>query len=233
MSKKIGISPSGLGLFKECPRCYWLDRKMKLSRPRGIYPSLPNGMDLVIKTYYDKYRAEGLPPILKGKMSGLKLYAGEKLEKWRSWRSTDLSYEFGNVKLSGAIDDCLTDDGGVLTPLDNKTKGGEFKDDPVKYAEQYYQTQIDCYALLFKQGGYEISKIGYLVYFIPSVEGLITEQGLIRFGITVIKMNTDIERAKELVAKADALLSQDKMPESSVGCEYCNFIADRNEIEKS
>ena len=38
-------------------------------RPRGIFPSLPSGMDRVIKTYFDHYRGS-LPPELVGEVEG-------------------------------------------------------------------------------------------------------------------------------------------------------------------
>lgn len=43
--------------------------KKKVRRPRGIFPSLSGGIDLVIKDYFGKYRLE-LPPELVGKAKG-------------------------------------------------------------------------------------------------------------------------------------------------------------------
>jgi len=50
-NSKIRLSPSSLNLFLECPRCFWLDKNKGIKRPRGIFPSLPSGMDSVIKKY--------------------------------------------------------------------------------------------------------------------------------------------------------------------------------------
>jgi hypothetical protein len=61
----IRISPTtGLSLFNECPTCLWLGYNKKVQRPREIFPSLPSGMDLVIKKYFDQYRGT-LPPELE------------------------------------------------------------------------------------------------------------------------------------------------------------------------
>ena len=66
---KYFLSPSALGLFKNCPRCFWLEKVKNIKRPRGIFPSLPGGMDAVIKTYFDTFRAKKeLPPELDGKI---------------------------------------------------------------------------------------------------------------------------------------------------------------------
>ena len=107
--KQIRLSPSTISVFRECPRCFWLALNKNIYRPRGIFPSLPGGMDLVIKTYFDGYRVRGeMPPEVKGKVRG-RLYENlERLEAWRNWR-LGLRYEdrtSGGV-LSGALDDCL------------------------------------------------------------------------------------------------------------------------------
>lgn len=54
----------------ECPRCFWLQFNKNIHRPRGIFSSLPGGMDGVIKKYYDSYRKQGkLPPEVEGKLT--------------------------------------------------------------------------------------------------------------------------------------------------------------------
>jgi len=62
-NSKIRLSPSSLNLFLECRRCFWLDKNKGIKRPRGIFPSLPSGMDSVIKKYFDSYRLNSdMPP---------------------------------------------------------------------------------------------------------------------------------------------------------------------------
>src|SRR3989338_6659737 len=62
MKPQIMLSPSALNLFLECARCFWLEKVKKIKRPRGIFPSLPGGMDRIIKTYFDSYRSQVIPP---------------------------------------------------------------------------------------------------------------------------------------------------------------------------
>lgn len=80
---KHSLSPTALGTFKNCPRCFWLEKVKNIKRPRGIFPSLPGGMDAVIKTYFDKFRATGtLPPEIASHVEG-KLVADQALlDKW-------------------------------------------------------------------------------------------------------------------------------------------------------
>ena len=48
------LSPSTLNLMKECPRCFWLAQHKVWKRPAGIFPSLPSGMDKILKVHFDK-----------------------------------------------------------------------------------------------------------------------------------------------------------------------------------
>ena len=57
------LSPSQLNLFKECPRCFWLHHHKVWKRPAGIFPSLPSGMDRILKAHFDKFMEKGqMPP---------------------------------------------------------------------------------------------------------------------------------------------------------------------------
>ena len=217
----IKLSPSSLNLFKECPRCFWLEKNKGIKRQRGIFPSLPGGMDLVIKDYFDKYRMiDKLPPEVDGKVSG-KLFSNMAvLEKWRNWRTTELRYEDKvlNAILTGALDDCLISN-DIYIPLDYKTRGSELKDDP----RQYYQTQLDCYCLILESSGYKTEGLAYLLYYWPLE---VKEDGLVRFHVEPIKIETNIDAAKKIFEDAINVLNRE-IPQASVECEYCNLVMNR------
>ena len=187
---------------------------------------MPGGMDLVIKEYFDDYRKKDkLPPEIDNKVKG-KLFSDlDLLSKWRSWRATNLIYEdkTQNVILSGALDDCLVD-GDCFIPLDYKTRGSELKEDP----RAYYQTQLDCYCLMLESSGYKTNGIAYLIYYWPQK---VKENGMIQFHVEPIKIETDMDSAKDIVRNAAQLLSLD-IPEPSSECEYCNLIEERKEDPK-
>jgi len=196
-----------------------------MKRPRGIFPSLPGGMDLVIKAYFDKYRIKGdLPPEIVGKVKG-KLFPDIKiLEKWRSWKNTSLIYKDNslNAILSGALDDCIIDN-NLYSPLDYKTRGMAIKEDSSKY----YQVQLDCYCLMLESTGYKTKNMAYLVYYWPKE---VQEDGAIRFSVETIPVKTNIQSAKKIFRNAIIALSKE-IPKESPNCEYCKLVADRkNEL---
>lgn len=221
--QNLRLSPSGLNIFLDCHRCFWLERNKNIKRPRGIFPSLPGGMDSVIKVYFDKYRVKNdMPPEVKDKLPG-KLFSNMgTIKRWRSWLQTDLSYEDKtiNATLSGALDDCLTEDGFYI-PLDYKTRGSELIEDPRKY----YQTQLDCYCLILDSSGFKTKGIAYLLYFWP-VE--VFEKGMIQFKVESIRIETNIDSAKKIFRDAVTCLKQE-IPSASPNCEYCNFVLTRKE----
>jgi len=218
MAKQVTLSPSALSLFKNCSRCFWLEKVKNIKRPRGIFPSLPGGMDRVIKDYFDTFRAKGtLPPELRiDAFKGIALYNDQaQLERWRNWR-TGLRYQEDGRALSGMLDDLLVRDGAYI-PFDYKTKGSPTNEED---ATKYYQTQLDCYALMLEANGLKTAGYGFLLYYSPKVVG---ERGQVSFEIQPIKIGTDTERAKDLIRRALSILSG-PAPRASEDCEYCNWL---------
>lgn len=215
---KIRLSPSSLNLFLECPKCFWSDLHEGVGRPRGIFPSLPGGMDLLIKKYFDKYRALGkLPPELEGKIEAELFPDNELLNKWRSWRSA-LAYEDPETGaiLSGMLDDLGTVPGKKLfVPLDYKTRGFDVKEG----GESFYQNQLNCYALLLRENGMKPADYAYLIYYIPKE---VAENGMTRFDVVPKKVAVDPDDALKTVRAAVKLLNG-PMPKSHTECEYCGY----------
>lgn len=219
-AKKIRMSASQLGLFKDCPRCFWYDRSKKIARPRGIFPSLPGGMDLMLKTRYDAHRNAGKTP---PEIGGLGLYRDqERLEKMRNWR-TGLTAQVGEVEVFGAFDDIGIEPDSLHSPLDYKTRGSAPKEGT---SEGYYGHQMDLYALLMDANMMPTSGKAHLVYYWPgvSVDGG-TE---FPFQSKVVTLATSIDRIKEMVEAAFKVMAAKTMPDSSTSCEYCSFARARD-----
>lgn len=222
--QQIRLSVStGLNLFRECPRCFWLHHKKKVPRPRGIFPSLPGGMDRVIKRYFDHYRGM-LPPELRGKIHGTLLPDQALMDEWRDWRSGLVHHDqTRNASLIGALDDCLIN-GDRYTPLDYKTRGSAPRPGD---SEKYYQLQLDSYALLLQANGLPPTDFGYLVYYYPHT---VEEGGVVRFTIEPVQVAIDPRRAQHTFEEAvSLLLGQPPLHHSH--CEYCFWLTRRQAFE--
>ncbi len=221
-NQPLQLSPSKLNLFLDCPLCFWLSEVKKIHRPEGIQSTLPRGMDILIKKYFDKYRAKNeLPPELVGKVEGKPMDNLELLKKWRHWK-TGLRYEDKklNATLYGALDECFitpsTGSGEMLyIPVDYKTRGFDLKEDSTKY----YQTQLDCYTFFLEANGYKHPSFGYLIFYIPKE---IKKEGVVRFVIEPRKIKTNPKAGLEVFQKAVNLL-HGPQPKSHSECKYCQY----------
>lgn len=208
------LSPSSLGLMKECSRCFWLDKHGVWKRPNGIFPSLPSGMDRILKNHFNKFRDKGeLPPELcnNGDCLNLKLFDDkEKLKVWQnnlkgiSWEDKE-----GNI-LHGAVDNILVQ-GKKLIVLDYKTRGFDLKED----THEHYQNQLDIYNFLLRKNGFQTEDFAFLLFYVPKE---VMSTGEVIFDTTLKKMKISVENAEEIFGKALNIL-KGECP--TKGCQWC------------
>lgn len=215
----IKISPSGISYLLECPRCLWLQINEEIKRPRGVYPSLPDGMDNVFKKYFDEYRLRGeLPPEIDGKVEGTLFKDQKQLQQWREFNfgRGGIRAEFPelNMLLSGAIDDLLIAPDGKFVPFDFKTRGYPTKED----THEHYRHQIDLYALLFQKNGFEPASYGYLLFFWPSSYNL----GIANFKTELVRMDVSPARGYSVLERVQEII-RGEIPSSHEKCEYCTY----------
>lgn len=204
------LSATTLKLFQECPRCFWIHVNQKVERPRGPFPSLPSGIDRVLKGYFDGYRTQGcLPPLLKNQFAG-------------TLSSHPLTLGFNDpatgARLWGKLDDCVILPDKRLSPLDHKTRASA--PDDVSYTLQYYKFQMDVYTLLLERAGHPTSRTAYVVYYFP-LDGKLHDG--FPFDIAVHHIETHPEQAYRVFSDACACLAG-ALPESSAACAYCRWI---------
>ena len=136
IEKKFILSPtSGLTFYKECERCWWLTKNTDWKRPTYGFPTLPGGIDKILKKYYDEFRTQNLlPPEISThpKYKTLKpFYNQTKLTEYRRsrWRKAKIEeqglvYKDENLRsiLHGGIDELLETADGKLVVLDYKIR---------------------------------------------------------------------------------------------------------------
>lgn len=219
------LSPSSLNIFKNCPKCFWLEKNAKTPRPRGIFPSLPGGFDRIIKQAMDTYRSAKEVPFSVEGVSGLRFFQDQrKLDQWRNWR-TGLKAEFGEHCLIGAFDDLLiTRDKYV--PFDYKSKGSAAN---LEDATKYYQTQLELYALMLQQNSYRTENFGVLLFFSPESLDLRTDPLHANLLVQSFKIEISTDRAKTLFDDAIACL-EGLEPLAGPECEYCLYAVKRGAL---
>lgn len=241
---KVYLSPKRLSLFLECRYCFFEEVFERFKRPRGAYPTLPTGIDEVLKSYCDQHRAEGtIPEQLKKFVGGHVLLENQKaIDDFRFWKkglsaTFDAEVEYSGVVrrheyfVNGAVDELLFDpDTDTFAIPDFKTR----KDEPEpEYSKKYYQITMDTYAWLLEQMGFEPNNRAFLWYLWPeSIESINEKSVSIKFGSTVQELETNPERITKILNEIvemtpkDSLLPknlEEKRPKPNPECEYCNY----------
>ena len=210
------FSPSSLSLLKDCPRCFWLHFNKSIKRPDSIFPSLPSGMDRILKAHFDSFRDRGeLPPELKELNGDVTLF--DNAELLNAWRNNlkGIQWEDENKNIfRGAVDNILQK-GKKLIVLDYKTRGYPVKEDTAGH----YQDQLDIYNLLLRKNGFETENYSYLIFYHPSK---VNEKGDVVFHTDIIKMEISVKNAERIFKEALETLSGE-IPNSSEECSFCRW----------
>lgn len=214
------ISPSSINLMIECPHCFWLQVVKGIKRPETPFPSLPSGMDKVLKEHFDRFMEKGeLPPELREQecVDGCSLFKDK--EKLKVWRNNRQGLEFydknSDVLLHGAVDNILVK-GKRLIVLDYKTRGYPLKDD----THEHYQAQMDLYNFLLRKNGYDTEDYTLLLFYYPNK---VLETGEVVFDTELRKIKTSVKDGEELFRKAITIISN-PIPEPSEGCGFCKVL---------
>lgn len=212
----IQLSPSKLNLFMECERCFWLKINKGMKRPSGPFPSLPSGMDGIIKEHFDRYRGDGeVPPELaESNITAVPHPDEELLADARNWRS-DPMYDDpdGPAVVMGAVDDLLLNDDDEIIVLDYKTRGYPPKDE----VPGYYSRQVNLYNLILRQNGYATADHGLLLYYYPD---RVLDDGDVVFETEFHEVPVDLQKAQNLVRSAVETL-QGGIPAPDPDCDFC------------
>ncbi len=179
----------------------------KKRRPSGAFPTLPAGMDGVLKAFY------GNPKRLAE--TGLKVQGFPKPELLKDWQNNWKCLRLTNKKghtLKGTVDNLVMENGKVVV-LDYKTRGFPLKDDTV----ERYRLQMSVYTYILEQLGYKTSKHTYLLFYYP--RGL-SKYDQVSFHVVAIKLDVEAAYARSVFEQAIGCLEGTKPPNC---CEWCAY----------
>src|SRR5687767_13262279 len=100
------ISRSKIELFHECPRCFYLDRRLGVARPQWPKFTLNLAVDTLFKKEFDIHRAKGQShPLMQAyKIDAIPL-AHKDMNKWReNFEGLEYIHPPTNLLIHGAID---------------------------------------------------------------------------------------------------------------------------------
>lgn len=218
------LSRTKLDLFLNCPRCFYLDRKLDVPQPPGYPFSLNNAVDRLLKKEFDIHRANGDPhPLMKAYGVAAVPFQHPNLNVWRNTlKGIQHLHEATNFLITGAIDDLWVNNGGELHVVDYKATA---KDSEVNLDADWqigYKRQMEIYQWLFRRNAFKVSDTGYFVY----ANGLMDRgafDGKLEFSVKIIPYEGDDSWVEEAILAARRCLASERLPLAGEDCDYCRY----------
>ncbi len=222
------LSRSKIDLFLQCPRCFYLDRRLGIVRPSIPSFTLNNTVDLLLKKEFDLLRLKGEKHVLfeKYKIDVIPFQHPE-INRWReNFKGKEYFERENNFIVTGAIDDIWQNPQKELMIVDYKATS---TDRDINLNDEYkssYKKQMEIYQWIFRNSGYKVSRTGYFV-FANAGKNRDTFDGKLEFELSIIPYAGDTSWIFDTLAQIRILLTSDITPEYNFGCDYCKFAKEQ------
>jgi CRISPR/Cas system-associated exonuclease Cas4 (RecB family) len=227
------VSRSGIDRFVECPRCFYLEKRLGVGRPDMPGWALNSAVDELLKREFDLDRANGTAhPLMKEYGIDAVPYAHEQLEAWRDSlrRGIQFFHKPSDLIIRGGIDDVWVTPEGMLHIVDYKATSKKDEVNIDGLYQQGYKRQMEVYQWLFRNNGFKVSDIGYFVYCNGDSDRAAFDAKL-EFDIVVIPYNGDDSWVEKTVVAIGECLRAEKLPESHPNCHFCGYVNARKIAE--
>jgi hypothetical protein len=224
------ISRSGIDLFLNCPRCFYYDRKLGVKRPPGFPFTLNSAVDTLLKQEFDTHRAKGTKhPLIEKYGVDAQPIPHKNLDQWRTnFTGIRYVYEPTNFLIFGAIDDLWQNSKGEFIVVDYKATSK--KEEITKLDQDWhigYKRQMEVYQWLLRRNGHKVSDTGYFVYCNGKKDKKAFD-GKLEFDVTLISYKGNDNWIEKTILDIKKCLDSNKIPETKLGCDYCNYIKSVN-----
>ncbi len=235
-SEYFKVSRSKIDLFLECPRCFYLDRRIGVSRPQGFPFNLNSAVDILLKKEFDIHRKQKTPhPLMDSYGIDAVPFEHQMMDTWRDpFKGVEFFHEATNFLVFGGVDDVWQAAGvdkgsgkkGDLIVVDYKATS---KDGEVSLDAEWqdgYKRQMEVYQWLLRGNGFKVSDTGYFVY----ANGRRDREafdGKLEFEVKLIPYTGNADWIEGTLVEMKKCLDGE-MPKSSPVCEYCAYVNNVN-----
>jgi CRISPR/Cas system-associated exonuclease Cas4 (RecB family) len=230
------VSRSKIELFMQCPRCFWLDVRLKITRPNSPPFNINKAIDELFKKEFDTYRLAGKPhPLMVEFKVDAIPFQHDQLDTWReTFVGVVAIHKPTNLHVFGGVDDLWVDPEGNVIVVDYKATA---KASEVSISSDWqisYKRQLEVYQWLLRQNGLPVSDTGYFVY----ANGRLDMDGFndrVEFRTKVIPYKGSDAWVEPTLEKMKKCMDNDDMPpigDSIMGgpCEFCTYARSRTEL---
>ncbi len=233
--KPFKLSRSKIDLFMECPKCFYIDRRLGLGRPPGFPFALNSAVDNMLKNEFDTLRESGgAHPLIEKFGIDAKPAPHDMIDEWReNFKGVQYHDEKTNLIITGAIDDLWISSKGEYIVVDYKATA---KADPITELgdaayHNSYRRQLEVYQWLLRKNGLNVSDNAYWLYCTgnPNEESFDAQ---INFEMHIISHDGDDSWIEPVILELKKTLDSDVIPEANPDCDYCIFWNHRDEVVK-
>ncbi|HUD10307.1 MAG TPA: PD-(D/E)XK nuclease family protein [Candidatus Saccharimonadales bacterium] len=230
------VSRSKIELFVQCPRCFWLDARLKIKRPSSPPFNINKTIDELFKKEFDEHRAAGTPhPIMRDNQIKAVPYQHKDLNTWRyNFTGVTALHQSTNLHVFGAIDDVWVNDAGELIVVDYKATSKNKEVDINSDWQISYKRQLEVYQWLLRQNGFKVSDTGYFVYTNAriDVDGFGDKLDFKTKLIPYVGNDGWVEPTLEKMKKCIDSESMPPVGTAAMGgaCEFCSYAKSRTEL---
>lgn len=209
----------------QCPRCFYLDRRLGISRPSMPSFSLNNAVDTLLKKEFDLLRVKGEAHELmkKYKIDAIP-FSHAEMDRWReNFKGKEYYERETNFIVVGAVDDLWQNPQGELLVVDYKATSTERT---ISLNDEYkdaYKRQMEIYQWIFRNSGYKVSRTGYFV-FANAGKNRPKFDGILQFELSIIPYTGDTSWIIPTLERIRTCLSSSEAPDFSFGCDHCKFV---------
>ena len=226
------VSRSKIELYKQCPRCFWLDARLKITRPNTPPFNINKAIDELFKKEFDKYRTEKKPhPLMVEFGVDAIPFEHDQLDTWReTFVGVVALHKQTNLHVFGGVDDVWVGTDGKLIVVDYKATA---KDREVGIDSDWqisYKRQLEVYQWLLRQNGFEVSDTGYFVY----TNGRMDLDGFndrVEFRTKIIPYTGSDNWIEPTLQDMKACMDGDMPPVGNAAmggeCDYCAYARER------
>lgn len=227
------ISRSKIDLFIECPRCFWLDTRLKISRPKGPPFTLNSAVDHLLKIEFDELRKNSKQHALQVEYGiDATPSAHDQLDVWRNnFKGVQFLHEPTSLLITGAIDDLWQNPKGEYIVVDYKSTSKNEKIDKLGDAPWHdsYRRQLEVYQWLLRHNGLKVSNTGYWVYCNAS-KNRNGFDGRLEFELTLVDYTGSDKWVEPTLLEIKKALESDEIPKETLSCEHCAYVRQRTQL---
>lgn len=219
------ISRSKIDLFLNCPKCFYLDRRLNIVPPSNFPFSLNSAVDILLKKEFDIYRAKAQAhPLMKTAGIQAVPYNHPQIGLWRDSLKGGITYACPNTNLliTGAVDDVWINSKEKLIIVEYKATAKEHEVSIDADWQKSYKRQMEVYQWLFRKNGFKVVDTGYFLY----CNGLIDREAFnqrLDFDVSLIPYQGSDAWIDGVLKSIDQCLSLEDAPKSGQDCVYCQY----------